>query len=103
MNHIALPITGGLLFLGLVKYYMNGGTNRCFPNLANKVIIVTGCNTGIGYETALELAKLSPKVLILACRDEKRANEAIKNIKEQTNNETIIKFISLDLSDLLSV
>ena len=77
MNHIALPITGGLLFLGLIKYYMNGGTNRCFPNLANKVIIVTGCNTGIGYETVLQLAKQKPKCIIMACRSESRTKTAI--------------------------
>ena len=99
---VTIAIAFSLLLIILKKYF-NGSNNKYFPNLKNKIIIVTGSNTGIGYETALEFAKLSPKVLILACRDEKRANEAIKKIKEQTNNETIVKFISLDLSDLLSV
>jgi len=35
------------------------------------VIIVTGANTGIGFETALELARLKGTV-ILGCRDKKR-------------------------------
>lgn len=33
-----------------------------------KVVIITGANTGIGRETALEMAKRNAKV-IMACRD----------------------------------
>ena len=36
--------------------------------LNNKIVIITGANTGIGYETALDLAKREAKV-IMACRD----------------------------------
>ena len=54
----------------MLKKYFNGTYNKSYPNLKNKIIIVTGSNTGIGYEAALELAKLSPKIIILACRDE---------------------------------
>jgi hypothetical protein len=75
--HIALPILGGLCFLTLVKFYMNGGTNTCYPTLENQIIVVTGSNTGIGYETVLQLAKLNPKSIVLACRSESRAKNAI--------------------------
>lgn len=37
-------------------------------SLVNKVVIVTGANTGIGRETVLELAKRDAKI-IMACRD----------------------------------
>lgn len=43
-------------------------------NLNNKVVIVTGANTGIGREVALELAKRDAKV-IMACRDMKKCEE----------------------------
>lgn len=33
--HISIPIIGGLCFLGFFKNYTNGGTNKCFPNLNN--------------------------------------------------------------------
>jgi len=41
--------------------------------MKDKNIIVTGANCGIGYETALELAKRGARVII-ACRDETKAN-----------------------------
>ncbi len=41
------------LFLIMLKKYFNGSYNKYFPNLKNKIIIVTGSNTGIGYETVL--------------------------------------------------
>ena len=39
------------------------------------MIIITGANTGIGVETAKELAKAGAQV-VLACRDELRGKEA---------------------------
>ncbi len=40
-----------------------------------KVYIVTGCNTGIGYETAKALVEMGGTV-IMACRSVDKANEA---------------------------
>jgi NAD(P)-dependent dehydrogenase (short-subunit alcohol dehydrogenase family) len=56
--------------------------------MKNKNIIITGANTGIGYETALDLAKQGARV-ILACRDAKKANEACSKIKEQSQNDKV--------------
>jgi hypothetical protein len=48
----ALGIVGaGLLYQ--LKTYFNGGVNKNFPSLENKIIVVTGANTGLGYETVL--------------------------------------------------
>ncbi|CAC5385810.1 RDH12 [Mytilus coruscus] len=66
---------------------MGGGTS--FPREPldrNKVVIVTGGNTGIGYETAKWIAMLGAKVII-ACRSETRAREAIKRMKEEYQEE----------------
>lgn len=67
----------------------------------DKVVIVTGSNCGIGFATALDLAKRGGKIY-LACRSEEKALAALKNIKEQSGNDAIF-FMKLDLSSLASV
>ena len=45
-------------------------------DLTGKVVIVTGANTGIGFEAAKHFATMNPAKLILACRTVKTANVA---------------------------
>ncbi|CAG2234641.1 RDH12 [Mytilus edulis] len=66
---------------------MGGGTS--FPRETldrDRVVIVTGGNTGIGYETAKWIAMLGAKVII-ACRSEMRALEAIERMKKEYQEE----------------
>jgi NAD(P)-dependent dehydrogenase (short-subunit alcohol dehydrogenase family) len=49
--------------------------------MKGKIVIITGSNSGICYETALELAKLECTV-ILGCRDEKKWKEDLGKIKK---------------------
>jgi NAD(P)-dependent dehydrogenase (short-subunit alcohol dehydrogenase family) len=48
-------------------------TTENIPDLSGKVIIVTGANSGIGYEAAKEFARKGAQT-ILACRDMGRAS-----------------------------
>jgi len=67
-------------------------------------IIVTGANTGIGYETVNSLLTLNPEnKVFLACRDEAKTNVAIEKLKQQHPNSTTVEFLKLDLADLSSV
>lgn len=52
------------------------GSKLSYPqvNLSGKVAIVTGGNTGIGYETAKGLARMGAHTFI-ACRSKERAEE----------------------------
>jgi len=50
-----------------------------------KVVIVTGANSGIGYEATRVLCEKGNDV-ILACRSEERANRAIEKLKRQVPN-----------------
>ncbi|KAI0260316.1 NAD(P)-binding protein [Gloeopeniophorella convolvens] len=70
------------------------------PDLAGKVVIVTGGNTGVGKETVRALLKHNAKVY-LAARTPDKARAAIEDLKIDTGNEAI--FLQLDLADLISV
>jgi hypothetical protein len=49
-----------ILLFAFIRIKSNGGKNIHFPDLAGKVIIITGANQGIGFATAQELQKLNP-------------------------------------------
>jgi NAD(P)-dependent dehydrogenase (short-subunit alcohol dehydrogenase family) len=66
------------------------------PRLAGKTILITGANSGIGKRTALALAKMGAS-LVLVCRNEKSAKEAIDEIVRKTGNNSI----ELIVADLL--
>src|SRR3989338_1127710 len=54
----------------------------------NKVCIVTGANSGLGYQTSLDLAKRGC-TLHLLCRSEERGKEAVQSIINESNNDRI--------------
>ncbi|KAF4563006.1 hypothetical protein EYR40_007278 [Pleurotus pulmonarius] len=70
------------------------------PDLAGKVIIVTGGNTGIGKETIRALLAHNATVY-MASRSEERARSAITELKEATGKEAF--FLHLDLGNLANV
>lgn len=76
-------------------------TTNDMPAQTGKTIIVTGGNTGIGYETALALYEAGATV-ILACRDQEKADKAAEAIRQQAGSGTIETAI-LDLASLTSV
>ncbi|KAG8980276.1 hypothetical protein FRB94_011994 [Tulasnella sp. JGI-2019a] len=74
--------------------------SRDIPDLSDKVIIVTGSNSGIGKETIQELLLKNAKVY-MAARTRARAEQAISDLKSKTGKDAI--FLELDLADLSSV
>uniref|UniRef100_G3ND05 Si:dkey-94e7.2 n=1 Tax=Gasterosteus aculeatus TaxID=69293 RepID=G3ND05_GASAC len=69
--------------------------------LDGKTVIITGANTGIGKETARDLARRGARI-VMACRDLERAEEARTDILEDTGNENVV-IRKLDLSDTKSI
>nr|XP_020459543.1 retinol dehydrogenase 12-like [Monopterus albus] len=69
--------------------------------LDGKTVVITGANTGIGKETAIDLAKRGAKV-IMACRDMEKAEAAVKEVIEKSGSENVL-CKKLDLSDIKSI
>ena len=70
-------------------------------DLAGRFIIVTGANTGIGYETARALAAAGARVL-LACRSAEKGNDAVRRIREK-HPLAEVSNASLDLGSFASI
>ncbi|KAI1780618.1 NAD(P)-binding protein [Hypoxylon cercidicola] len=78
-------------------------TETDMPDLTDRVIIVTGANSGIGKEAAQILYSKNAKVYMLARSEEKtqRAIDEIRAAVPQSAGDMI--YIRLDLADLQSV
>ncbi|KAF4335898.1 reductase [Fusarium beomiforme] len=74
---------------------------RDIPSLRGYVAIVTGGNSGIGYETTLQLALKGARVYI-ASRSSERVNKAISEMR-QNSPDLDLHFLKLDLQDLQSI
>jgi retinol dehydrogenase 12 len=65
--------------------------------MKDKVCLITGATSGIGYVTALELAKKGATVVVCGRDEEKTANVVIQ-IRSKSNNPNV-DFLLADLSD----
>lgn len=79
------------------------GTEPKQHKLNGKVYIITGCNTGIGYETARQLLVMGGKV-VMACRSLDKAKQARMSLIHSTGAPADhVKVLKLDLCDFNSV
>lgn len=80
---------------------MTDWTQKDIPDQGGKLVVVTGGNSGIGYEAALALAGKNAQVF-LAVRSVEKGEEAAKKIRGQYPKAQV-SVLALDLSDLKSV
>lgn len=78
-----------------------GWTAREIPPQLGRTAVVTGANSGLGYVTALELARHGARVT-LACRSEERGVASVRRLLREVP-EAEVEFRELDLADLASV
>jgi NAD(P)-dependent dehydrogenase (short-subunit alcohol dehydrogenase family) len=71
------------------------------PDLTGRVAVVTGANSGLGWQTALELARHGAAVT-MACRDEGRGTQAVDRLRAEVPGADVALRL-LDLSALDSV
>jgi NAD(P)-dependent dehydrogenase (short-subunit alcohol dehydrogenase family) len=63
--------------------------------------LITGANTGIGKETAIDLAKRGGKIY-MACRDLKRSEDSLREIKDKSRQSQVF-LMKLDLASIESI
>lgn len=114
--NVSIPIA--IVFLLISLYFIRqtrrditGPAPKLEPGcMKDKIVLVTGANTGIGKDTVRQLVGLGAKV-ILACRSEAKALSAMNDIRKtfvRNENTQLIQggqllFIPLDLSNFESV
>lgn len=77
-------------------------TKEDMPDLTGKTAIVTGANTGIGYETAKALYEKGANVTI-AARDKNKVEAAIEKIKLSTKGGGTLEVGILNLANLAQI
>lgn len=87
--------------LRIYNMIKNNWNTTDIPDQTDRVAIVTGSNSGIGFETAKTLAAKNADV-IMACRSMDKAQRALEKLKKGLPNAKI-RIMSLDLSDLESI
>jgi len=76
-------------------------TLKDIPDLTGKTIIVTGANSGLGFESAKVFAQNGANV-VMACRSVEKGEIARKQIV-RLHPSSIIQVMELDLADLKSI
>ncbi|KAF1953730.1 hypothetical protein CC80DRAFT_527125 [Byssothecium circinans] len=76
---------------------------RDIPSLTGRVILLSGANTGIGKQTALELAKHDPAQVWVGERNLQTGRQALSDIQAVASPKTAVELLELDLTSLMSV
>ncbi|GAB5572965.1 retinol dehydrogenase 11 isoform X4 [Prionailurus iriomotensis] len=84
-----------------IRKMLSSGVCTSTVQLPGKVAVVTGANTGIGKETAKELAQRGARVY-LACRDIQKGELVAREIQTMTGNQQVL-VRELDLADTKSI
>ncbi|MEL7436715.1 MAG: oxidoreductase, partial [Chloroflexota bacterium] len=80
---------------------MSKWTQNDIPNLTGKVVVITGANGGLGFETARIMADKGATI-IMAVRTISKGEKAKADILAETSNANL-EVMKLDVGDLSSV
>lgn len=82
--------------LGLTRW-----DKTCIPDLSGKVAVVTGANSGLGYEVTKGLAAKGSHV-VMGCRSLEKGGSAAQQIRKEVPDASLT-VMKLDLADLSTV
>ncbi len=80
----------------------NGWTPEQLGSLAGKIYVITGANSGTGFEASRIYLAKGAKVVMLN-RNPTKSTAAIETLKQEFGTDADVTFIRMDLSDLDSV
>ncbi|KAL9605698.1 MAG: hypothetical protein Q9179_001118 [Wetmoreana sp. 5 TL-2023] len=73
-------------------------------SFANRTILITGANCGLGFESALKFVSLGAERVILACRSLSKGEDAKREIEERTGCEKdVMRVMQVDMGSFESV
>ena len=72
------------------------------PDMKGRTVVVTGGNSGIGFETAVALASMGARVLVTA-RNADKGRAAVSAIAQRLGGDGQVQLVVFDLADLASV
>ena len=84
------------------KFGANGWTPSRINNLTGKTYLITGANTGAGFEASKILLSKGAEVIMLN-RNTQKSNDAIAKLKLECGSDSKVSFIKMDLAFLASV
>ncbi|EAT34252.1 AAEL013483-PA [Aedes aegypti] len=101
----SICLASGILIFAFVyfvrKFFQGGQFKNKDIRLDAKVVIITGANSGIGKETAIECAKRGARVY-MGCRDANRMEKARQEILDKSGSQNVFG-LELDLASFDSI
>ena len=88
--------------MNITQFGKQGWTPDRIKNLNGKTFVITGANTGAGFEASRILLSKGAEVVLLN-RSEQKSNKAIADLKAEFGASAKVSFINMDLSELASV
>lgn len=84
------------------RFGKNGWTPERIGSLKGKTYLITGANSGTGFQASKILLSKGAKVVMLN-RNPKKSADAIETLKKEIGNNADISFVQMDLAILASV
>ncbi|KAI8363014.1 hypothetical protein B0O80DRAFT_4403 [Mortierella sp. GBAus27b] len=102
INQLMLQYNLGSNTTKLRQQWIDYAKAKASETNSRRVAVVTGGNTGLGYETAKALVEAGFRTVI-ACRTIARAKEAVTRLEAETGTQGMVSVMALDLSSQESV
>ena len=84
------------------QFGRNGWTPERLSSLVGKTYLITGANSGTGFQASKILLSKGAKIVMLN-RNPQKSTNAIAALKQELGNNADVSFIRMDLADLASV